>query len=151
MIDRIYLAKNLLNLKSGFFVTAIDDVEQKLLSYLLELIFGEIVGTVVVRVKPSGRPIPNGFAIAHEYLIFARVNQNYPVARFPHTKEQRARYKEVDEKGPFFWELLRKAGSNSTRSARPTMYFPFFVDTNTLAIRLPRMHYDEKISRVYPG
>jgi adenine-specific DNA-methyltransferase len=121
----------------------IDDVEQKTLSQLIESEFGELVGTVSIRIKPSGRPIPNGFALSHEYAIFARVNPAKSIARLEHSEAQRNRYKENDEKGAFFWEMFRKAGSNSNRGNRPTMYFPFFLDKRNQKIRLPEMSFDE--------
>lgn len=143
MMDRLELGRQMLDPKKGFLCCTIDDVEQSTLNQLIDTVFGDVVGTVGIRIKPSGRPIPNGFAISHEYAIFARVNPSYPVARLEHSKEQKDRYREKDEKGPFFWEMLRKAGSNSNRENRPTMYFPFFLNTKTGIIRLPEMEFDE--------
>lgn len=68
------------------------------------------------------------------------------IARLTHSEEQAARYREKDDKGRFLWELLRKAGSNSFRENRPTMYYPLFVNTNSLIVRLPKMRYEERTS-----
>lgn len=143
MNDRITLAKLLLNPLNGFICCTIDDVEQKTVGILLENEFGELAGTVAIRIKPSGRPIPNGFALSHEYAIFARTSPGNPIARLAHSEEQRDRYKEKDEKGDFFWEMLRKAGSNSNRENRPTMFFPFYLNTQTGKLRLPKMGFDQ--------
>ncbi|MDH1699863.1 site-specific DNA-methyltransferase [Acinetobacter johnsonii] len=139
--NRISLGKILLK-NDGIQCTTIDDVEQKVLSILLENIFlKDNAGTLSIRIKPSGRPIPNGFALAHEYAIFSRKNENTAIQRLGHSDEQINRYKDIDEKGRFFWEFFRKAGSNSHRVNRPTMYYPFFVNTVTNAVRVPKVEY----------
>lgn len=143
MDSRLTLSKNLLSTSHGVHCTTIDDVEQKNLSLLLEEIYGEIAGTVSIRIKPSGRPIPNGFALSHEYAIFTRASENISIKRLKHSEVQAARYRELDEKGRFFWEMFRKAGSNSNRSDRPTMYYPFFVDKAN-NVRLPNLEFNER-------
>lgn len=142
MYGRLFLGRLLLN-SNGIQCTTIDDVEQSKLSLLLAKVFGEIPDVVTIRIKPSGRPIPNGFAVSHEYALFSKKSEDTAIARLTHSAEQAARYREQDEQGRFLWELLRKAGSNSFRENRPTMYYPLFVDKYSLSVRLPRMHYDE--------
>lgn len=141
--DRLVVAKSLLNSGTGFICCTIDDVEQKVLSLLMESVFGEVVGTVGIRIKPSGKPVPNGFAVSHEYAVFSRSSSEAAVARLEHSDEQKVRYRETDEKGPFFWEMFRKAGSGSSRDDRPTMYYPLFLNLKTLSLRLPKMEYDD--------
>lgn len=141
--DRIRICKPLMNYKSGILCATIDDVEQKIFSLLLEDHFGEIAGTVSIRIKPSGRPIPNGFALAHEYAIFARLFPENSIKRLVHSDDQKARYKEIDENGRFFWEMFRKAGSNSRRIDRPTMYYPFVLNISTQSLRLPQLQWEE--------
>ena len=143
MQDRLLMSKRLLDVEKGFLCCTIDDAEQKILSQLIEYIYGEVAGTVSIRIKPSGRPIPNGFALSHEYALFARTNINNPVKRLPHSKEQIARYGKSDNKGDFFWEMFRKAGSNSNRKDRPTMFYPFFVNKKNNTVRLANMEYHE--------
>ena len=140
--NRILLGKKLLD-KNGIQCTTIDDVEQSRLSLLLRDTFEEVPDAVTIRIKPSGRPIPNGFAISHEYALFSKKNSDTSIARLTHSEEQAARYRERDKKGRFLWELLRKAGSNSFRENRPTMYYPLYVDTTSLNVRLPKMRYNE--------
>lgn len=141
--NRMSLSKKLMNPHKGVLCGTIDDVEQKIFSQVLESYFGEISGTVSIRIKPSGRPIPNGFALSHEYAIFAKANPEYPIARLAHNNEQKARYREADDKGAFFWEMFRKAGSNSNRENRPTMFYPFYLNKDNQALRLPAMVFDE--------
>ena len=117
------LSKSMLSNKNGVFCGTIDDVEHKEFGLLLKSFYGSITGNVAIRIKPSGRPIPNGFAISHEYAVFAKMNPEYSIARLGHSEDQKARYNERDENGRFFWEMFRKAGSNSNRFNRPTMYY----------------------------
>lgn len=143
MYSRLLLGRKLL-CNDGIQCTTIDDVEQNVLSLLLTNIFGDTPGTVTIRIKPSGRPIPNGFAISHEYALFSKKNNDTPIARLSHSEEQSARYREKDNNGPFFWESLRKAGSNSFRENRPTMYYPLYVNKDSLTVRLPNVETDQK-------
>lgn len=140
--NSLELAKRELSLSEGVICCTIDDFEQKLLSQVVESYFGEIAGTVAIRIKPSGRPIPNGFAISHEYAVFARTNQSFPIARLEHSEEQIDRYRENDSKGKYFWEMFRKAGSNSNRENRPTMFYPFYLTVQNGVLRLPKMEFD---------
>ncbi len=140
--DRLKMSKGLLN-QSGILCCTIDDYEHKNLGLLMEQIFEELAGTVAIRIKPSGRPIPNGFAISHEYALFARKNSETTISRLSRNERQLARYREQDEEGRFFWEMLRKAGSNSTSKDRPTMHFPLYMLSSGV-LRLPNMTYNPK-------
>lgn len=142
MEDRLLRGKKFLSEK-GIQCTAIDDFENPNLNLLLKSIFGVAPYTVITKVKPSGRPIPNGFAISHDYGLFSKLNQSTTIARLSHSDEQIQRYRERDEKGPFFWEMLRKAGSHNTRQDRPTMYYPFFYNEASGEVRLPKLQYDK--------
>ncbi len=126
--------------KRGILCCTIDDFEYKNLIGLMDGLFKEVLGTVSIRIKPSGRPIPSGFAISHEYAIFASNNYEIQIKRLPRNDDQLARYKEKDEFGSFFWEMLRKAGSNSTSRDRPTMYYPLVVN-ESLKVRIPKLEY----------
>ncbi|MBN8102301.1 site-specific DNA-methyltransferase [Vibrio vulnificus] len=145
MEERLVQGKSLLSY-DGIACVTIDDYELHNLAKLMEQVYEELAGTVAIRIKPSGRPIPNGFALAHEYALFARNNESTPIKRLERTAEQLARYREQDEKGPFFWEMLRKAGSNSSSNDRPTMYYPFYL-ASTGKLRLPKAHYDNSLEK----
>ena len=141
MESRLELGKRLLN-EDGIQCTTIDDVEQSKLNILLEEVFDARPEVVAIRIKPSGRPIPNGFAISHEYGLFSKANDKVAIKRLAHSEEQGTRYRERDAKGPFLWELLRKAGSNSFRTDRPTMFFPFYYNAKTSSLRIPELEYN---------
>ena len=141
--DRVLLGKEILS-NDGIQCTTIDDVEESKLKMLLTSIYGEQPYSVSIRIKPSGRPIPKGFAISHEYALFNKKSSETSIARLEHSDEQMKRYNEEDEKGKFMWELLRKAGSNSFRGNRPSMYFPIYLNPETGKMRVPELEYDEE-------
>ncbi len=142
MDDRLKLGRRLMQ-DDGVLCCTIDDYEQKPLGMLLERVFGEnsIAGVVSIRINPSGRPKPSGFAVSHEYGFFVQNSPGSSLDRLDRTAAQMKRYKETDEDGSYMWELFRKRGSNSERRARRTLYYPLFVSET--GIRVPRMAWDE--------
>lgn len=142
MYDRIQLGHSLLKM-SGCLIATIDDYQYRELDYIIEEIFGkpQMAGTVAIRINPSGRPVPQGFAQSHEYAIFAKRSDAAEIKNLPRTAKQGARYKHHDGDGNFMWELFRKRGSNSERTARPSLYYPLYISDESL--RAPDMIYDE--------
>lgn len=128
--------------EEGILCCTIDDYEYKNLIGLMDGIFKEVLGTVSIRIKPSGRPIPSGFAVSHEYAIFAGNSYDIKIKRLPRNEDQLARYREADTNGKFFWEMLRKAGSNSTSRDRPTMYYPLVLN-KSMEVRIPKLSFDK--------
>jgi adenine-specific DNA-methyltransferase len=142
MSDRLSLSKNFLT-NDGVLCATIDDYQQKELHYLLAESFGSdrIAGTVSIRINPSGRPVPSGFAQAHEYAIFATMSESSGIKKLERTPAQMQRYKESDKDGSYMWELFRKRGSNSERHARPSLYYPIYAKGDFL--RVPDMNWNE--------
>lgn len=141
MDSRISRSRDLLT-KDGVLVAAIDDAQQRELSFLMSRLFDDrILGTVTVRSNPSGRPTQSGYAVSHEYLIFAGATSGSVIGRLPPTADQMARFNQRDEDGVFEWRNLRREGSNSDRSARRGLYYPIYIDGEK--IRVPEMSWDE--------
>ena len=138
MADRLRAAKRILR-NTGVLCVTIDDYQQKELHYLLEREFGKalVAATVTIRNNPSGRPVPSGFAQAHEYAIFALASSQAVMSKLPRTAEQAARYRHRDQDGQYMWELFRKRGSGSQRRDRPSLFYPVYV--NAGAVRVPEM------------
>ena len=134
--DRLALCRMLLTPK-GMLCATIDDCEQRELHYTIGSIFGEenIAGTVVIRANPSGRPIPTGFGIAHEYAVFARKTTAGVIGKMPRTELQLSRYNESDKDGRFMWELFRKRGSGPSERMRPTMYYPLYSKGGSVRVQ----------------
>ena len=140
MEDRLRVSRSLLT-ESGVLVTAIDDEQHRELGHLLSAVFEHrILGTILVRANPSGRPTQTGYSVAHEYLLFAGQNQDSKIGRLPPTDRQMARFSEYDERGVFEWRNLRREGSGSDRAARRTMYYPIYI--KGAAIRVPAMTWN---------
>lgn len=144
MQDRLIRSKNLMSRTANTCVT-IDDFETAPLVLLLKHVFGRdnFLGTVAIRNNPSGRPTPEGLSIAHEYGHFVRNTDKGRLSKLDRTENQSKRYKEVDDKGRFMWELLRKRGSDSERKDSPKAFFPFYFNTNTNKLRIPLMMWFE--------
>lgn len=142
MADRLSITPALMSI-DGVLCATIDDYQQRELSYLIEQQFGQdnLLGTIAVRINPSGRPVPSGLAQAHEYAIFARNTSVGELEKLPRSEKQSARYKQEDANGNFMWELFRKRGSNSERKDRPSLFYPLYVMGES--IRVPNMSWDE--------
>ncbi|MDY0281477.1 MAG: site-specific DNA-methyltransferase [Salinivirgaceae bacterium] len=140
--DRLLLTKKYIS-DDGHLCATIDDFQQRELSYLIESVFGadNLAGTIAIRNNPSGRPIPSGISIAHEYGIFASKTTGVSLEKLPRNDQQNKRYKEKDKDGPYMWELLRKRGSDSERKDSPKAFFPLYYANGTF--RLPLMEWDE--------
>jgi len=140
--DRLASGKPLLR-DDGVLIAAIDDEQQRELSFLLSDVFqGRLLGTICVRSNPSGRPTKTGYSVSHEYLLFAGQSDKSAIGRMPPTEEQMARFNQRDEEGVFEWRNLRREGSNSDRSARRALYYPIYLLGE--AIRIPKMTWNDK-------
>ena len=104
--DRLLLSKRLMA-TDGVLVAAIDDEQQRELSFLLSGNFANrLLGTICVRANPSGRPTQTGYSVSHEYLLFAGKSTHSVIGRMPPTEAQSARFSQIDEEGPFEWRNL---------------------------------------------
>ena len=139
--DRLFLSQSLMA-TDGVLIVAIDDEQQRELSFLLSAIFANrLLGTICVRANPSGRPTKSGYSVSHEYMLFAGRGTQSVIGRTPPSASQRARFSQRDGEGSFEWRNLRREGSNSDRIARPALYYPIYVRGN--ALRVPKMDWDE--------
>ena len=128
--------------EAGVLVAAIDDAQQRELSFLLSEIFdNQMLGVIAVRANPSGRPTQSGYAVSHEYLLYAGNSEVSKIQRLPPTPAQMARFRERDEKGVFEWRNLRREGSDSDRNARRSMYYPIYISGKSL--RVPPLEWRE--------
>lgn len=112
MSNRLVLAKRLLS-SCGVLVIAIDDNEVHHLRSLLEEIMPSYdVTSVTVVHNPRGN-ITNNFARTHEYALFVIPKGKSIISRT-----------NTDNTSP---RKMRRWGHNSTRDARPTMFYPIYV------------------------
>lgn len=144
--NRIALARELMK-PSGIICITIDDYELYNLKQVADVVFpNAYIATVAIRNNPSGRSTVVGFSVNHEYALFyGKESGEYSVGRMPHSDEQLSRYGEIDENGQAYeWENLRKSSADSMHADRPKQYFPVYVDTNTLQIRIPAMRWNSE-------
>lgn len=138
MMPRLYLAKGLLR-EDGVIFISIDDNEVHNLRLLMNEIFGEenLIGQLIVQNNPRGRQSDTFFATVHEYLLcYAKQIDLCELGGIGLTDEQRADYKYNDENGKYRLLGLRQRGAASLRTDRPDMYFPIYVNPQTLDISL---------------
>lgn len=113
MASRLKIAKTLLK-KSGMIFISIDDNEHTQLKLLCDSIFGEnnYITSLVWQKKKGGGNDSRHVATEHEYILFYAVDkENLDNIFIPYGEEYVTRYKEVDEKGRFFWDTFkRKSG-----------------------------------------
>ena len=135
--------------QDGITCVAIDDTEFARLKCLVDATCSPsaILGVASVRSNPAGRSTPKGFAEAHEYALFIAASEAAAVGRVPRTEQQRVRYGERDDLGPFEWVNFRKhGGREATREARPRMFYPIFAASDG-TVRLPRLEWDTASKR----
>ena len=142
LIENSLRSSRVMLTKNGVLVAAIDDEQHRELNYILSGVFNNrLLGTMLVRANPSGRPTQTGYSVAHEYLLYAGRGESSSIGRMPPTEAQRARFSQTDERGRFEWRNLRREGSNSDRAARRHLYYPIYIsDSGT--IRVPKMAWN---------
>jgi adenine-specific DNA-methyltransferase len=117
MKKRLLLARRLLK-PDGVLIVTIDDNENHHLQMLLEQCFPERETTTVVIVHNPRGNISNNFAYVHEYAHFMLPRNQKVVARIPKANATPRK--------------LRRWGHNSTRTKRPTMFYPILVKRNKI-------------------
>ena len=136
--SRLVLARNLLS-DDGLICISIDGNEIDNLRKICSEVFGEdnYVTEIVVQNNPRGRQSDSFVATAHEYLLcFAKNATACIVNGRPLTDEQRQEYQFSDEKGAYRLLGLRQRGVASLREDRPDMFFPIYVNQDTLEVSL---------------
>ena len=135
MEKRLQLARRLLNPSAAVLIITIDEKEYTHLGLLLEDVFkGCKLQMVSTLINPAGVAREGGFARSDEYIFFVTLGDSAP---------QRLRLKRdwVSAKGrthtgSIRWDLLRRSGTNTTRSHSPGCFFPIYVDPNVPKVEL---------------
>ena len=135
MQDRLIKGMNLMT-DDGTIAVAIDDAEGSRLNLALNDILGENnkLGQIVVVQNPGGRHDDKYIATAHEYCLYYGKNTEYTTTNYlPLEEEDIASFKYEDEKGKYRTREFRRSGNNSTREARPNMYYPLLIKDGKIA------------------
>lgn len=126
MEKRLKLAKKLLNPDTGVLVVTIDEHEVHRLGLLLEQVFrGYEVTTVSIVIAAKGNPKPNtNFARVEEYALFV-----YPLNSGGVAEVDRDLLDETTKLSK--WKSALRGGPDSSRTDRPNMFYPIFIDPAT--------------------
>ncbi|WRF26100.1 site-specific DNA-methyltransferase [Helicobacter pylori] len=112
MLPRLKLACDLLK-EDGVIFISIDDNECANLKILCDEIFGEdnFVGDFIKQSKVGGGSDSKFIVKEHEYCLVYAKNINLTNEMFlKHDDDYLKRYKEIDDKGRFFWDTFSRRG-----------------------------------------
>lgn len=135
---RLKLAKDLLT-DDGVVFVSIDANESHNLRKICEEIFGasNFVSEIIIQNNPRGRQSDRFIATAHEYLLcFCKNSMSCVLNGLPLSEEQKSEYSFSDERGAYRLLGLRQRGVSSLREDRPDMFFPIYVNPQTLEVSL---------------
>ncbi|MEJ8624199.1 site-specific DNA-methyltransferase [Helicobacter pylori] len=112
MLPRLKLARDLLK-EDGVIFISIDDNECANLKILCDEIFGEdnFLGDFIKQSKVGGGSDSKFIVKEHEYCLVYAKNINLTNEMFlKHDDDYLKRYKEIDDKGRFFWDTFSRRG-----------------------------------------
>ncbi|MUU25873.1 site-specific DNA-methyltransferase [Helicobacter pylori] len=112
MYPRLLLARDLLQ-QDGVIFISIDDNEAAQLKLLCDEIFGEgnFLGDFIKQSKVGGGSDSKFIVKEHEYCLVYAKNINLTNEMFlKHDDDYLKRYKEIDDKGRFFWDTFSRRG-----------------------------------------
>ncbi|GAA7645414.1 hypothetical protein ckin59_12540 [Helicobacter pylori] len=112
MYPRLLLARDLLK-QDGVIFISIDDNEAAQLKLLCDEIFGEgnFLGDFIKQSKVGGGSDSKFIVKEHEYCLVYAKNINLTNEMFlKHDDDYLKRYKEIDDKGRFFWDTFSRRG-----------------------------------------
>lgn len=126
MERRLLIARELLNPIDSVLIVTIDEKEYLRLGLLLEQTFpeGKIQMVTAVINPRAGVARPDAFTRTDEYIYFVQFGDSR-VSTAPLSGE------EVPEKNTSpIWFSLMRTGSNSSREARPNLFYPIWVNND---------------------
>lgn len=154
MYSRLSLARNLLS-EDGVIAISIDSNENHNLRKICEEIFGanNFISEIIIQNNPRGRQSDRFIATSHEYLLcFAKNIESCKINGIPLSEEQKEDYCYYDENGSYRLLGLRQRGVASLREDRPDMFFPIYVDPDTMQTSLePHSGWKEVLPKKSDG
>ncbi len=122
---------------NGVFCIAIDDFEGAKLQNSLDATLGfeNRLGNIVVVHNPGGRHDDKFIATAHEYCFYygkhiSETDTNY----LPLEDKDIETFNHKDEDGAYRTREFRRSGNNSTRGARPKMFYPLLIKEGKISL-----------------
>jgi len=139
MYPRLKLARNLLD-ENGVIFISIDENEMHNLRKICDEIFGEenFIGELVIKSNPRGSQEEFGISKQHEYIVvYSKTLEGYYSIIGSRRKDVDSEFNYLTDNNQSARLLgLRKRGGDWRRSDRPNMYFPLYVDPNTMKVSI---------------
>ncbi|WP_395145506.1 site-specific DNA-methyltransferase [Moraxella atlantae] len=128
MYSRLKLARNLLA-DDGVIFISIDDNEQANLKKICDEVFGidNFLGEISYITNPGGRDYKQ-IAVSHEYLIIYSKSEKSELNEL--TKD--VDFNLVDSSGGYELRELRNRNPKFHRQNRPNLFYPFYINPNSL-------------------
>lgn len=152
MYERLIVARDLLT-EDGVIFMSIDDNEVHNLRKLADEIFGEenFMYALTVVDSLNGNDNSSGMMETHEYcLIYAKNSEKFTIWVLPLEDEE---FDEWDKDEFGYWKVggwLKATGINAPREARPNLFFPIYIDEDTLEWSLEERAGIEKQYHLIP-
>lgn len=133
MERRLMVARELLNPEDSLLIVSIDEKEYLRLGLLLEQVFPEArIQMVSDQINPANVSRKGSFGRSDEYLYFVMIGSSTPRRAELHSDWVSSRGRTFT--GSVRWDLLRRSGTNASRSDRPKLFYPALVDPKTNAV-----------------
>ena len=125
MYPRLKLLQRLLAEDGAIFIS-IDDNEKDCLRLICNEIFGANMykGTIVRSTGQTTGQDSAGLGSSFDYILVYAKSRDYVFGGLPLTAHDLKRFENVDSRGNYAYDQLRKTGSNDRREDRPNMYYP---------------------------
>lgn len=125
MYSRLKTAKDLLD-DEGIIFISIDDREVENMKKICHEIYGEacFLGCVVRSTGQTTGQDSGGLGSSFDYLLIYSKSVEIELTGIPLNDHDLQRFNNVDERGNYAYDQLRKTGSNDRREDRPNMYYP---------------------------
>lgn len=140
MWPRLQLLHELLS-ENGVLFASIDDYEAHRLEMILSEIFGEDnrVGRICTQFNPKGRHLDKFLAKTHEYvLMFTKNTDRANVNGLKKDARMMREYNKEDQQGLYREIELRNRNRAFNKTTRPNLFYPIYVDPETLSVSLKK-------------
>ena len=132
---RLVLAKRLLHPTNGVLIVTIDENEVYPLGLLLQDVFrGMDLQMATVIINPGGT-FGNNLSSVHEYMFVCVPAGKDLIKGRPLSKKEIAAYDRSDDFGAYQLGRLRKRGVGSLRTDNKSMFYPVYVEPQTLEVK----------------
>ena len=124
MYPRLKLLHQLLS-EDGVIFISIDNFEYVNLKFISDEIFGGncYKGTIVRSTGQTTGQDSGGLGSSYDYVLTYSKKPDFEFSGLPLTPHDLKRFDNVDERGNYAYDQLRKTGSNDRREDRPNMYY----------------------------